>query len=336
VTAALASAVGGVLVVPAGLLAAGDGPAMEPSAAAAPPPAAVLDVRSDRPAAGVPVELDASGSRGLLLTYRWDLDGDGSFEADGGSSATTAAPFEAGSHRVGVQVVDQAGRSDSAHADLSVAGGEAARPPEPPAEQPVEQPAPDPPAPGRPAAQAESAEAPDSRLRARGRSDSPRRRPVASAAASSSVAIENFLYSPATVSVNVGDTVTWTNRDEDPHTATASGGGFETGTLDQGQSGSHTFSEAGRFPYICALHPSMKGTVVVAAGSGGGSPDSGGASGAGSGAPGSPDAGTGAAGSAGSLPTTGQDLLALALVGALLLTAGSFLRWMLDRRLAQG
>ena len=174
--AALASAVGGVLLAPAGLLAAGEQAArMEPSAAAAPAPNAVLEVSSGRPTAGIPVELDASGSSGIVAGYRWDLDGDGTFETDGGASAATAAPFEAGAHRVGVEVVDEAGRTDSAHADLSVAAAE----PRPDAPEP-----PDPrkTAPTQPAAQAESEEAPDSacaRGRAgtrRARAPSPRRR----------------------------------------------------------------------------------------------------------------------------------------------------------------
>ncbi|WP_415281736.1 plastocyanin/azurin family copper-binding protein [Candidatus Nitrososphaera sp. FF02] len=88
-------------------------------------------------------------------------------------------------------------------------------------------------------------------------------------------------YSPNPVEVNVGDTVVWTNDDSQPHTATSgtpSGGadgmfGGEAGsfgtvpTPDATQS--FTFEEEGEFPYYCGLHPSMIGTVMVAAGSGG-------------------------------------------------------------------
>jgi len=82
-------------------------------------------------------------------------------------------------------------------------------------------------------------------------------------AADASVAIEGFAFSPQSVTVNVGDTVTWTNGDAAPHTATAGDGSFDTGTISQGQSGSATFDTAGTFAYICEIHPTMTGTVEV-------------------------------------------------------------------------
>ena len=63
----------------------------------------------------------------------------------------------------------------------------------------------------------------------------------------------------------MGDTVTWSNAGPTPHSATASDGSFDTGILDKGGSGSHTFTQAGTFAYICTPHPYMKGTVVVQA-----------------------------------------------------------------------
>ncbi|MEM7258676.1 MAG: plastocyanin/azurin family copper-binding protein, partial [Pseudomonadota bacterium] len=53
------------------------------------------------------------------------------------------------------------------------------------------------------------------------------------------------------------------NQDSAPHTATATSGAFDTGNLTNGQSGSITLTDAGSFDYICAIHPSMKGTIVV-------------------------------------------------------------------------
>ena len=82
--------------------------------------------------------------------------------------------------------------------------------------------------------------------------------------------IADYSFSPATITVNVGDTVTWTNQGKQPHTATASDGSFNTGTLHTGQSGSHTFTKAGTFAYICSIHPFMHGTVVVQGSSSGG------------------------------------------------------------------
>jgi plastocyanin len=89
-------------------------------------------------------------------------------------------------------------------------------------------------------------------------------------AADQSVSIQNFAF-PATINVNVGDSVTWTNQDSAAHTVTSDTAGvFGSGQLAQGQSFSHTFTQAGTFTYHCAIHPTMTGSVVVAAASGGG------------------------------------------------------------------
>lgn len=80
-------------------------------------------------------------------------------------------------------------------------------------------------------------------------------------AADEGVSISGFAYEPGTVTVNVGDTVTWTNNDQVGHTAT--GSGFDTGTISGGSSASVTFDTAGTFDYICGIHPSMKGKITV-------------------------------------------------------------------------
>jgi plastocyanin len=78
------------------------------------------------------------------------------------------------------------------------------------------------------------------------------------------VAIQNFAFSPATITVKVGTKVTWTNKDSAAHTVTGdSNDGPASGTLAQGASYSFTFSKAGTFSYACSIHPNMKGTVVV-------------------------------------------------------------------------
>lgn len=87
-------------------------------------------------------------------------------------------------------------------------------------------------------------------------------------AADQSVTIAGFAFSPKTVTVNVGDTVTWTNNDTVTHTAT-SAGNFDTGSIGGGASKSVTFQTAGTFAYVCSIHASMSGTVVVRAASGG-------------------------------------------------------------------
>ena len=82
-------------------------------------------------------------------------------------------------------------------------------------------------------------------------------------AADQDVAISGSSFSPRTVTVNVGDSVTWTNSDAQAHTAT--GDGWNTGDLGTGDSGTITFQSAGTFDYICGIHPAMTGTVIVRA-----------------------------------------------------------------------
>src|SRR5262245_37834768 len=63
--------------------------------------------------------------------------------------------------------------------------------------------------------------------------------------------------------VPVGGTITWTNMGSEAHTATASDGSFDTGSVDPGATATVQFDTAGKFAYICAIHPTMKGYVVV-------------------------------------------------------------------------
>jgi plastocyanin len=97
------------------------------------------------------------------------------------------------------------------------------------------------------------------------------------AAADQTVTIEGLQFQPATVTVQVGDTVTWSNEDGVPHTATADDDSFDTGSISGGSSASQTFDTAGSVPYHCEVHPTMTGTVVVEAAAGGGGGGGGGA-----------------------------------------------------------
>lgn len=81
--------------------------------------------------------------------------------------------------------------------------------------------------------------------------------------AKNTVEIANFAYSQATLTVKVGDTVTWTNQDSAGHSATADDNSFDTGVLAQGKSGIITFSKPGTYTYHCSVHPTMKGTIIV-------------------------------------------------------------------------
>ncbi len=93
-------------------------------------------------------------------------------------------------------------------------------------------------------------------------------RPDDARAQAGSVNIQDFQFVPASITVSVGTTVTWTNSDTAPHTATSNPGvspAFDTGTINPGGSGSVTFNTPGTFGYFCAIHPQMTGTVVVTA-----------------------------------------------------------------------
>jgi LPXTG-motif cell wall-anchored protein len=124
----------------------------------------------------------------------------------------------------------------------------------------------------------------------------------------------------------VGESVTWRNSGPSSHTATATGGSFDTGLLGRGESSTVTFDEAGTFSYICTPHPSMKGTVrVVAQASGDDTSAGDGSSGADAadGAAG-PTADLGSSSDGEPLPETGADPLWIAVTGiGLLLIGGS-------------
>jgi plastocyanin len=82
--------------------------------------------------------------------------------------------------------------------------------------------------------------------------------------ATNAVAIQNFAFSPATVTVKAGTTITWTNQDQDPHTVTAMNNGpFHSTPLNNGESYHYTFTTPGHFDYLCTIHPFMTATVVV-------------------------------------------------------------------------
>jgi plastocyanin len=78
--------------------------------------------------------------------------------------------------------------------------------------------------------------------------------------------IDNFSFTPQQITVKAGTTVVWTNGDDIPHTVTSTTGIFKSKVLDTDDKFSFTFTTPGTFPYFCALHPHMTGTIVVEAG----------------------------------------------------------------------
>lgn len=76
------------------------------------------------------------------------------------------------------------------------------------------------------------------------------------------VSISNFAFDPASVTVKVGGTVTWTNNDSPTHTITGDGG-LDSGDVANGGTYSKTFDKAGTYKYHCTIHPNMTGEVIV-------------------------------------------------------------------------
>jgi plastocyanin len=92
---------------------------------------------------------------------------------------------------------------------------------------------------------------------------SPRVRANDQSAANAEVKIDNFSFGPQTLTVPVGSTVTWTNRDDIPHTSVSTDGLFKSKVMDTDEKFSYTFAKAGTYPYYCSIHPKMTGQVVV-------------------------------------------------------------------------
>ncbi len=85
------------------------------------------------------------------------------------------------------------------------------------------------------------------------------------AASTKSVEAMGYKFSPASLTISVGDTVTWTNHDTAPHNIVVTDGPekFTSPTLQTGQTFSHTFTQAGTYSYYCSIHPDMKATITV-------------------------------------------------------------------------
>lgn len=290
-------------------------------------PVARLRPRRRTIRAGRRIVLDASRSRdfdGHIAQYLWDLNGDGVFEKDSGARARVHHRYRrAGVVRISVVVVDDRGAYAVRHARIRIVGVRDA----------VHH---------RAADRRASGHAPKpARIRAATRHvkrRSPPAKTVATAAAamaavhtlqaastSSGVTISDYKFAPTSVTVHVGDTVTWTNNGPTAHTATANDGSFDTGNLNKGATGQFTFTKAGTFGYHCTPHPFMKASVtVLASGSGSNSSGNNGSSGSGN----SNSSGSGGSGSSNgsSLPHTGLEIASVILAGLIMLGSGLAIR----------
>ena len=138
-------------------------------------------------------------------------------------------------------------------------------------------------------------------------------------------------FQPASITVAAGESVTFANSGESPHTATADDGSFDTGTIDPGASATVKFDTPGKYPYFCRFHGDPGGSgmagVVTVTGAGGGTGGTGGAGGAGgtTGGAANGSGGTASASGSGPLPQTATPLPFIAAAGAVLLGAGLWL-----------
>lgn len=87
--------------------------------------------------------------------------------------------------------------------------------------------------------------------------------PTTGTPAADEVWIQNNAFGPASITVAVNTTVTWTNKDAFIHTVTSNTGLFDSGNFGNGGTYSRQFTTAGTFPYHCSIHLSMTGTVIV-------------------------------------------------------------------------
>lgn len=83
------------------------------------------------------------------------------------------------------------------------------------------------------------------------------------AAGEVSVTVKDFAFNPAEITAKVGQTITFTNGDSAPHTATLDDGSCTTPNIASGSSDGLTFTAAGTYPFHCNVHPNMKGTITV-------------------------------------------------------------------------
>ena len=77
------------------------------------------------------------------------------------------------------------------------------------------------------------------------------------------VMAKDFMFAPTSLTVAAGSTVTWTNRDDEPHTVVSDSGLFHSAALDTNESFSFRFEKPGTYRYMCTIHPRMVGTIVV-------------------------------------------------------------------------
>jgi len=201
---------------------------------------------------GGKVTFDAARSTGAA-DYQWDLNSDGAFEIDSGTSPTTSAGYPPGATVIAtVKVTGADGATDQATTHITL---------EQAPKQQTQSVA------GEPSPATATAAAP--------------RATKVVAAAAGGGDDQGLLVRPQDADDHSGDSVTWSNQGPTGHSTTAKNGSWDSGVLAKGKSFSHTFTQPGTYQYFCTPHPFMTATIVVkaASSSSGGGGSSGGSSG---------------------------------------------------------
>jgi plastocyanin len=80
---------------------------------------------------------------------------------------------------------------------------------------------------------------------------------------STQIVVKDFMFSPTPLTVKAGSTVTWTNKDDEPHTVVSDTGLFKSGGMDTNENYSFKFDKPGTYHFTCSIHPRMVGTIIV-------------------------------------------------------------------------
>ena len=86
---------------------------------------------------------------------------------------------------------------------------------------------------------------------------------TAGAADPAKILVKDFMFTPMSLTVKAGTTVTWSNMDDEPHTVVSSTGLFHSAALDTNDSFSFKFDKPGTYQFVCTIHPRMVGTIIV-------------------------------------------------------------------------
>ena len=80
---------------------------------------------------------------------------------------------------------------------------------------------------------------------------------------STQIVIKDFMFTPNSMTIKTGSTVTWVNKDDEPHSVVSDTGLFRSGAVDTDEAFSFKFDKPGTYHFTCAIHPRMVGTIIV-------------------------------------------------------------------------